>query len=119
MLAILSAVGPRLIHWIVRTTLRNTAARRAPALRCCVRFLAERRLEDVFDPGLEKTRDAESKSEARMVLAPLQCIHGLPRDFELLGEVSLSPLALRTEVLQSIGHHGFARGRLATFQVQN
>jgi hypothetical protein len=67
-----------------------------------------RGLENVLDPRLEEPRDPEGEPEAGVVLTPLECVDGLTGYFELLGEVSLRPLPLGSEVLQSVGHLFFA-----------
>jgi hypothetical protein len=62
------------------------------------------RPEDLFDGDLERIGDAKREREARIVLAALQGIYGLTRDFEVPGELSLSPPSLEPEILEPVLH---------------
>ena len=61
-------------------------------------------VEDLLDSPVEQLGDPERQRQARIVLAPLQGIHRLTRDAELLGQIALRPIALRPQNSKHVFH---------------
>src|SRR6476659_10272383 len=65
---------------------------------------ARGRDEDVFDRQVEQLGDAEGERQRRVVLAGLDRVDALSRDFQAAGEVGLAQAAFGAQDLEEILH---------------
>lgn len=60
--------------------------------------------KSIFDSQTEKPRQGECMNEARIELARLAVVDGLPRDVKPLGKLALTPSALTTQLANLVLH---------------
>ena len=61
-------------------------------------------LEDILDSLSEDSGNSERQWQAGIVASCLDGVHRLPRNIELVGQVSLTPFAFRPEDAQPVFH---------------
>jgi hypothetical protein len=71
----------------------------------CLLFIRE----DGFDGAIEEASEFEGEWEARVEFSGLDSVHRLPRDFESLSKIGLTPVAFSAENAEAVFHRYLMR----------
>src|SRR6187399_2501206 len=69
--------------------------------------------KDLFDRFAEQLRDGERERQAGVVSSGFDCVHGLARYLELVGEIALAPAAFGPQFAHQVFHRVNTRRRQA------